>query len=198
MAGFDFGVKTFLTGSDATVIESPQFFNENRKALAKAQKALSRKQKGSYHRHQALLAVARIHRQIANQRRDWYFKTAKALVTQYDVIYLETLNLKAMQKMWGRKISDYGFAEFVTILKYQAAQYGCQLTFIDRWFPSSKTCSQCGGTHEALTLKDRSWDCPHCGVHHDRDRNAAINILTVGVSTAWGEPVRPVVSGMAC
>ena len=192
-AGFDFGLKTFLTGSDGYDILSPQFLERNMKKLAKLQKHLSQAQKGSKHRRRARLAVAKMHRRIENCRNDWQWKVALELVRRYDAIFLETLSIAGMQrhKNWGRKVSDLAYSSFLSKLESLAMKRGKLVVYIDRWMPTSQICHKCG-EKASLTkdLKIREWDCPHCGAHHDRDRNAAINILRVGMSTLGRDSVR--------
>lgn len=120
--GYDFGLKKFMTASDGNDIVSPLFFKENAKAIARANRILSRKKKGSNNRKKAKLALARLHKRVANQRADFHWKLANALVGEYSLICIEDLNLKAMQRLYGRKISDLGFSEFVKILEYKVFQ----------------------------------------------------------------------------
>ena len=142
--------------------------------------------------------MARKHRKIERQREDFHWKLAHQLTDAYDELRLEDLNLQGMKALWGRKVSDLGFADFVVKLKYIAAKKGGTVKFIDKWYPTSKTCSVCGTVNEALNLRDRSWECTDCGTIHDRDRNAAINIYRVGASTLEGEDVRPSSEGCPC
>jgi putative transposase len=179
IAGADFGLKDFLTFSDGSREVSPLFYREGRKAVRSAAKKLSSKQKGSNNRRKARTALARIHKRIADKRRDHHFKLARELTLRYDYLFLEDLNLKGMQRLWGRKIGDLGFALFVSILHHQASKAGSVVHHVGRWFPSSKLCSACGTVNEALNLKDRHWRCV-CGAVHDRDHNAALNILLRG------------------
>lgn len=182
--GFDFGLKKFMNGSDGIDIESPLFFKQNRNAIARANRKLSRKQKGSNNRKRARLALARLHRRTANQRSAFHWHIASRLVSEYSLICLEDLNLKAMQRMYGRKSSDLGFADFVCKLKYMAGKTGSTVVEIDRFYPSSQLCSVCGYQNKKIkNLKLRKWECPHCGAKHNRDRNAAINILREGERT---------------
>ncbi len=190
-AGMDFGLKTFLTASDGTEIQSPLFFKQSISQLKKANKSLSKKVKGSNHRKMARIHLARQHKKIANQRKDFHFQLAKRLIDQYDNIFLEDLNLKGMQALWGRKISDLGFSDFVKILEHMADKYGVTVHKIDRWYPSSKTCSECNNTNDNLHLSDRSWTCHKCGISHNRDLNAAINILREGASSLGLGDIRP-------
>ena len=191
IVGFDFGLKTYLTTSDGQDIVSPLFFRRRINDIRKASRRLSRKRRGSNNRQKARLELARLHRKLHNQRRDFHFKLANDLCNRYDVMVFETLNLKAMQRMWGRKISDLGFASFISILKYVASSRGKSLIFIDRFEPSSKTCSVCGYINHELELSMRQWNCPECYAQHDRDRNASYNILRVGASTPGLGDVSP-------
>lgn len=179
-AGFDFGLKVFLTTSDGEEIQSPQFLKTNLKALANASKKHSKTQKGSANRERARLALNRVHESITNQRRDWFWKLAHKLTDKYDELYFETLNLDGMKRLWGRKVSDLAFAEFLQILEWVASKKGKSVGFVGRWFPSSKTCSSCGHIHKTLKIEDRVWRCGHCLSVNDRDTNAAINILKEG------------------
>lgn len=190
IAGFDFGLKTFLTCSDSSKIESPLFFKQGLNAIRKACKQLSRKQKGSKRREQARKHLARQYEKIANQRRDWFWKLAHELTNKFDVLCFETLNLKGMQRLWGRKISDLAFGEFLQILEWVALKKGKLVVFIDQWYPSSKTCSHCGHVLKSLDLNTREWRCSSCQSVNGRDENAARNIKTVGASTVGLGSVR--------
>ena len=178
--GFDFGLKTFLTSSDGERIKSPLFLKQSLKEFQKCSKKLSSKVKGSKSRNRARKVLARLHRKVANQRTDFIFKLTKELVEKYDELYFEDLNMKAMQKLWGRKVSDIAFGEFMRVLEYRCLQYGRKLVKIDRFEPSSQLCSECGYRNSGLTLEDREWTCPQCGKVHDRDFNAAKNIFKSG------------------
>ena len=188
-AGFDFGLKRYLTGSDYNDYESPQFFKGSLNAIKRANRRHSQKRKGSKNRECARLNLARKHRRIANQRADFHWKLAHELTDRYDWIALEDLNLKGMKSLWGRKVSDLGFSGFVQKLKYIASTKDRAIRFIDEWYPSSKTCSVCGAVNQELNLRDRTWQCPTCHTQLDRDRNAAINIHRVGASTLSEEVV---------
>ncbi len=193
--GLDFGLKAFLTTSDGNKIDSPLFFNQGSKKIKQLGLALSSKKKDSNNRKRARLNLARGHKRIANQRKDFHFKLAKELAEKYATICIEDLNLKAMQRLWGRKVSDLGFAKFVKILEHQCNKAGTVLIKIDRFYPSSKTCSNCGYIYKELSLKERQWVCPSCSAIHDRDKNAATNIHRVGTSTLKREVVRPAPAG---
>jgi putative transposase len=195
IVGFDFGLKTYLKASNGKDIESPLFFKENQTKIKKLNRGLSRKKKGSNHRKEARYKLAKQHIKIANQRKDFQFKLANQLCETYGVICLEDLNIKAMQMMWGRKISDLSHSSFVNILKHIATKYNTTIFQIPRFYASSKTCSECGHVIEELPLKVRSWVCPNCSTNHDRDLNAAINILRVGASTLGRDTVNPVSTG---
>ena len=194
--GFDFGLKTFLTASDGHDIVSPYFFMQNIKSIRSKCCKLSRRKKGSHNRERYRKELARAYRKMDNQRRDFHFKTARRLCEEYACICLETLNIKGMTRRWGRKVHSLGFSEFLNILEYEAMKLGTQIVFIDKWYPSSRLCHVCRYKNpEVKDLKLREWYCPSCGTHHDRDRNAAINIHRVVASTRSGDIVRPEQSG---
>lgn len=191
-AGIDFGMITFLTLDNQSEIESPLFHLKNLSKQKKLNRTLSKKKKGSNNRKKAKLQLAKLHIKTANQRRDYFHKLSNGLTKEYDTIFMEDLNMKAMQMMWGRKISDLAFSEFVNILEYKA-----HVVKIDRFFPSSKMCStpDCGFIAKELDLKVREWVCPACNTKHLRDVNAAKNIKRVGISTLRGETIRPTFVG---
>jgi putative transposase len=186
----DFGLKDFLSISDGTKVAAPEPFKKALKQLKKSSRSLSRKQKGSNHRRQARKSLARVHRSVASQRKDFHFKLARQLANRYNAIAIEDLNLSGMKALWGRKVSDLGFASFVQTLEHQATKTGCTVIKVDRWFPSSKTCNACGCINESLSLRDRVWTCT-CGTTHDRDLNAAINLQGAGASALGLGDVRP-------
>jgi len=185
--GIDFGLKTFLALSDENQIESPLCHLKNLKEQKMLAKKLSSKVKGSRNRKKAKSKLAKLHIKTANQRKDYFHKLTNKLAWDYDVVYIEDLNLKAMQKLWGRKISDLAYAEFINLLEYKT-----KVVKIDRFFPSSKTCSFCGNVKEKLDLSERTYHCSLCKENIDRDLNASINILRVGTSTLAGETVRAI------
>ena len=180
-AGFDFGLKTFLTSSDGTEIHSPQFFKQNANAVAKATCNLSRKKKGSRNWYRAKANLNRVYRKATNQRNDWQWKVANELVSKYDILCFEDLNLDGMKRLWGRKISDLGFYDFMQKLECIANKHGKQIQKIDRFFPSSKLHMDCGHVNE-VTLKDRTFACQGCGKILHRDKNAAQNIHRQGIA----------------
>lgn len=192
--GVDLGLKSLLITSEGEAIKNPRSFNQHRKRLAKAQKALARKQKGSRNRQKAWERVARIHARITDSRRDHLHKLTTRLVKENQLIAVEDLCVKGMlrSKRYSRSIADAAWGELVRQLEYKASWYGRTFVKVDRFFPSSKTCSACGHVMEAMPEGIRDWDCPSCGVHHDRDINAAKNVLAAGLAVAaCGAPVRP-------
>jgi putative transposase len=189
-AGFDFGLRTYLTNQEGQTITAPQPFKAGLRQLAKANRQLSTKRPGSHNRAKARVHLARVHRRVAHLRSDFHWQTAIDLCQTYDSISLETLNLQGMKALWGRKVSDLGFASFVDILHHVAGKLGTIITHIDRWFPSTKLCSACGCLNHHITLRDTVWTCVHCGTTHQRDHNAATNIHREGASSRGGHPVR--------
>lgn len=181
-AGFDFGMKDakFLTPDVGEPVISPLFFRQNMRTIARRNKELARKEKGSNNRKKAKHRLAKAHEKAANQRRDWQFKTAHALLDEFDVIYIEDLCLTGMKARWGRKVSDLAFADFVSVLEHLVKKRGKRVKKIDRWAPTSKTCSCCSVVKESLGLHERVFECESCGLVICRDRNAAINIHRLG------------------
>lgn len=195
--GIDLGLKDLFIMSDGKVINNPKWFRENQSKLKKAQQHLSRKTKGSNRRDKARIKVAKAHESVTNARNDFLHKTSTELVNEYDVICVEDLNVSGMVKnrSLAKAIADASWSAFVNMLEYKCNWYGKTLVKIDRWFPSSKTCSSCGYKMDKMTLDIRSWTCPECGEVHDRDINAAKNILNKGFSDligcdgAYGRPI---------
>jgi putative transposase len=183
IAGFDFGLKTFLTCSDGTKIESPQFFQQSLKLVKIASRQHSKKLKGSSNRERARKNLVRKYEDISHRRSDWFWKLAHELTDKFDVLCFETLNLLGMQRLWGRKISDLAFGEFLQILEWIAKKKNKLIVYVSRWYPSSKTCFNCGHILESLDLSVREWRCPSCQSVNGRDENAARNIQAVGAST---------------
>jgi putative transposase len=175
--GIDFGMDTYLTLSTSEKIQHPQPLKRSLNQLRKLNKSVSRKQKGSGNWWRAVRELARLYIKIANQRRDWHYKRATDLCRRFDTIVTETLTLEGMKRLWGRKVSDLAFYQFVKILKYKCFKHNREFLQVGQWTPTSKPCSGCGYHNENLSLSDRQWTCPECGSHHDRDVNAAINIL---------------------
>lgn len=175
--GIDFGMETYLTFSNGEKKQSPQFLKQSLKELRRLNKAVSRKVKGSNNWWRCVRQLARLYRHIANQRKDWHYKVATDLGKRFDTIVTETLNLSGMKRLWGRKVSDLAFYQFVEILKYKCLKHKREFLQVGQWTATTKPCSDCGHHNENLSLSDRQWTCPKCGSHHDRDINAAINIL---------------------
>ena len=191
IAAFDYGLKTFLTVNDGTSIDSPLFFNQSRNRLKAASRNLSSKKKGSNNWYKAKDHLNRVYDDISNKRRDWFWKLAHDLTNKYDVLIFEDLNLDGMKRLWGKKVSDLSFATFLEILQTVAANKGKVVHFVDRYYPSSKTCSHCGHIHKELSLKDRFWDCPSCKTKDiPRDWNASVNLLREGASSLGAECAR--------
>ena len=180
--GIDFGMKHFLNLDNYSVIDSPEYFKQNLEKLRKAHRKVSRCQNGSNNRKRVIKELDRIYRKISNSRRDWFYKLSNSLTKQYSVICIEDLNLEAMKKLWGRKISDLSYGEFVQILEWEAIKNGSKVVKIDRYAPLSRACHCCGFINDGLKLSDRRWICPSCGEHLDRDANAAINIRSLGLA----------------
>lgn len=176
--GIDLGVKDFAITSEGQRYTNPKFLYKFQKKLKTAQQHLSRKVKGSKSRDRARIKVARIYEKITNSRNDMQHKVSLSLIKKYDMIALEDLNVKGMIKnhCLAKAISDSSWSSFVTKLEYKANWYGKTVIKIDRFFPSSKTCSDCGHIKESLSLDERVWTCV-CGSKHDRDVNASKNIL---------------------
>ena len=183
IAGFDFGLKTFLSCSEGFSIESPLFLKQSLNAIKKASRQLSKKLLGSTNREQARQNLVRKHEDVVNRRKNWFWKLAISLTDKFDVLCFETLNLKGMQRLWGRKVSDLALREFLQVLEWVARKKDKQVVYIDRWYPSTKTCSCCGHVLDGLDLSVRRWRCPACQSENDRDENASINIKMVGLST---------------
>ena len=182
-AGFDFGLKVFLSCSDNTEIKSPLFLKQSLKQLKSASSYHSTKKRGSKNREKARQNLARVHEKVVNRRFDWFWKLAHKLTDKFDYLFFETLNLKGMQRLWGRKISDLAFAEFLKILDFVAEKKGKTVSYIDRWYPSTKTCSECNFAIDKLGFNERYWICPSCSTKHGRDSNASRVIQKVGAST---------------
>ena len=178
--GIDFGLKHFITTSDGEIIDSPETYKKSLKQLAKLNRNLSRKKKGSNSRKRAKKQLAKLHEHIANQRSDFQWKLAHELCRQCVHIGVEDLNLKGMQRLWGRKISDLSYGEFINKLTYIATKYNTVVVKIGKFEASSQICNVCGYRHnDTKNLDVRKWICPECGTEHDRDINAAKNILNI-------------------
>ena len=185
--GMDFGLKHFLNLDDGSVIDSPQWYKASLNELRAAHRAVSRCQKSSRNRQRAIRNLERIYQRISNRRRDWFFNLANELVGEYAIICIEDLNLDGMKHLWGRKVSDLAFAEFVSILEWVASNAGTTVVKIDRWAPSSKACHVCGTINTDLALKQRSWICDCCHTTLDRDTG----IVHCGGALRLDQPAAP-------
>lgn len=181
-AGFDFGLKTFLTCSDGIKYKSPEFYKSSMKAIKKAHRAVSRKVKGSNQRWKAQKHLARQYRKIDNQRADHQWKLALDIVRKFDICFFENLNIDGMKRLWGRKVSDLAFSDFMLKMEWQATKCCKEVQKIGRFEPTTPICHKCWHRTD-IELKVRHWTCHNCNTLHDRDVNAAINILQVGAST---------------
>jgi putative transposase len=184
--GVDLGITDFAVTSEEERIANPRHLERKAGNLARYQRRLARCRNGSANRARAKAKVARAHRKVRNARRDFLHRASTRLVRENDVIVVEELNVSGMvrNRHLARVISDGGWGEFRRQLAYKCRRYGRQLVVIDRWYPSSKTCSACGHLLAELSLSTRTWRCPSCGARHDRDVNAAKNILAAGQAVA--------------
>lgn len=192
--GLDLGLNSLIAVSDGETVNAPKVFRRKHKRLKRAQKLLARKQKGSNNRYKARLRVARIQQEIADTRRDFLHKLTTRLIRENQTIAVEDLAVKNMKKNphLALSITDASWGELVRQLDYKADWYGRELIKIDRWFPSTKRCSNCGHIAAKMSLNIREWECPECNAHHDRDINASLNILAAGLAVSvCGATVRP-------
>ena len=192
MIGIDLGIKDLFVTSDGHKAGNPRHTAKYATRLARAQRELSRKKLGSANRAKAKARVARIHAKISDCRQDHLHKLSRTLINENQVVCVESLKVKNMIRnpKLAKAIADASWGEFVRQLAYKAEWAGRSLVAIDQFFPSSKRCSGCGYTLSSLPLAVRSWECPECGSHHDRDHNAAKNILAAGLAVkACGENV---------
>ena len=192
--GVDLGITSLVALSTGEKVANPKGFAAKRRKLRRAQKALSRKQKWSNNRHRARIKVARVYAEISDTRNDFLHKLTTRLVRENQTIAVEDLSVKNMVKnrKLSRAISDAAWSELVRQLEYKCDWYGRSFVKIDRWFPSSKRCGHCGHIVDKLPLEIREWDCPSCETHHDRDLNAANNMLAAGLAVkVCGANVRP-------
>ena len=187
VVGIDVGLKSFYTDSNGQTIANPKFIAKSAKKIAREQRRLSRKKTGSNNRNKQRIKVALAHEKVVNQRRDFLHKQSTKLISENQTICIENLNVKGMVKnhKLARAISDVGWSEFFRMLEYKAEWYGNEIIKVPTMYPSSQTCNCCGYRNRAVKdLKIRRWICPECGVSHDRDHNAAINIMKQGLSVA--------------
>lgn len=186
-AGIDLGLTSFAVLSDGTVVDNPRFLRKAERRLKKAQQALSRKQKGSNNRAKARVKVAKTYTRIADSRRDFHHKLSTTLIRENQAVYVEDLNVAALARTrMAKSVHDAGWSSFVRMLEYKATRYGRTFAKVDRWAPTSQVCSACGVKDGKKPLDVREWTCAACGAHHDRDVNAARNILSLGQAVAAG------------
>ena len=187
VVGIDLGLHDIIVCSDGERVPSPKYFRKSEQRLARVQRALSRTQKGSNGHEKARLKVARCHQKIKNQRNDFLQKLSTKLIHENQVICLEDLSVKGMERnhKLSKSVTDASFSKFVSMLEYKAEWYGRKVVKIDRFYPSTQLCSGCGYKNESVkglhVLKVREWICPECGEVHDRDLNATRNILKEGM-----------------
>jgi len=178
--GIDLGLTHFAVLSDGTKVAAPKFLRRAARKLRRLQQDLSRKQRGGQNRKKAVVKVARAHARVADTRRDWQHKLSTAIIRDNQAVYVEDLCVTGLGRTrLAKSVHDAGWAQFVGMLEYKAARYGRTFARVDRFFPSTRMCSDCARINEKMTLDVRAWDCP-CGSHHDRDVNAAINIKAAG------------------
>jgi putative transposase len=192
--GVDAGITSLVTLSTGKKIANPRHERRDRRRLAKAQRNLARKQTGSANRDKARRKVARIHARITDRRRDFLHKLTSAIVRENQAVVIEDLSVRTMVRnhSLARAISDAAWSDLRSMLEYKCDWYGRDLVVLDRWYPSSKTCSACGHMAARLPLNVRQWACAHCSTRHDRDLNAARNIKAAGLAVlACGAGVRP-------
>lgn len=205
VVGVDLGLSDVVTLSTGEKTGNERFFRRQEKRLARLQRRHARKRKGSKNREKARRKVAKLHARIADRRRDFQHKLTTRLIRENQTICVESLAVKQMLQhpTLAKAIADVGWGEIVRQLEYKATWYGRALVNIDRWYPSSKTCSACGWVLDTLDLEERTWTCPQCGTRHDRDTNAAQNIVAEGLRqsaaglavAACGGTIRPNLDG---
>ena len=180
--GIDLGVKDFVITSNGEVFENKHFYKKDEKKIVKLQRQLSKKRKGSSNFIKQCKRIASVFETISNKKENYIHYVVNELLGKYDVIYMEDLNTSGMLKTHklAKVIQEVGFFKFKTTLQNKTLQNDKKVVLIGRYYPSSKTCSQCGYIHKDLKLKERHWQCPKCGTKHGRDFNAALNILYEG------------------
>jgi putative transposase len=192
--GLDVGITSLIATSDGNKIANPKHFKKLRKKLRRKQKAWTRKQKGSNNREKARVQVAKVYAQIADARKDFLHKLTTQIIRENQTIVVEDLAVENMVKnhKLALAISDASWGELIRQLAYKCEWYGRELIKIDRWFPSSKRCGNCGHIVDKLPLNIREWKCPKCATNHDRDINASKNILAAGLAVSvCGATIRP-------
>lgn len=181
--GLDFSMKELYVASDGSSASYPRFYRRALDQLAKEQRKLSKCQKGSNNRNKERIKVAKLHEKVANQRKDFLHKLSRQITNAVDAVCIEDLNMQGMSQDWnfGKSVADNGWGMFCNMLVYKLAEQGKQIVKIDKWFPSSKTCSRCGNVKDTLALSERIYECAVCAAVIDRDCNAAINIKNEGI-----------------
>ena len=185
--GLDYSMPELYTDSDGREPNYPKFYRKAEKKLAVEQRKLSKMKKGSNNRKKQIIKVAKLHEKVANQRKDFLHKQSRQIANAYDCVCIEDLDMKAMSQAlnFGKSVADNGWGMFISYLTYKLEEQGKKLIKVDKFFPSSQTCSCCGYVNkETKKLSVRAWDCPQCGAHHNRDINAAINIKNEGMRLA--------------
>jgi putative transposase len=191
--GIDLGLTHFAVLSDGTKVTAPKFLRRAARKLKRLQQALSRKTKGSNRRKKAVIEVARAHARVADTRRDWQHKLSTSIIRDNQAVYVEDLCVAGLGRTrLAKSVHDAGWASFTGMLEYKAARYGRTFARVDRFFPSTRMCCDCGRVNEKMALDVRAWDCP-CGSHHDRDVNAAKNVKAAGQAdfNDRGAQIRP-------
>lgn len=192
--GIDLGLAHFAVLSDGTKVSAPKFLRRAERRLQRLHRSVSRKQRGSNNRKKAVVRLARAHARVADTRRDWQHKLSTTIIRDNQAVYVEDLCVAGLGRTrLAKSVHDAGWASFTAMLEYKAARYGRTFGRIGRWFPSTRMCSVCGSVSEPKALQVRSWTCC-CGASHDRDLNAAVNILAAGRAeslNACGAQVRP-------
>ena len=186
--GLDFSMHELYKDSNGNEPQYPRYYRQAEKRLKREQRKLSLMQKGSKNRDKQRIRVAKLHEKVANQRKDFLHKQSRQIANAYDCVCIENLDMKAMSQAlhFGKSVSDNGWGMFVTFLQYKLKELGKKFVKVDKFFASSQICNVCGYKNpETKNLSIRAWDCPECGTHHDRDKNAAINIRNEGMRTIF-------------